>query len=80
VGIAVLVLIVGGWYYTYQLDPKQYDENYCDQYARQIDWHISVSPEDAVNINVAQTVCECNWIPNPSDTTYRGSTQCFRRY
>jgi hypothetical protein len=76
-GIAV-VLTLPNAISLYQ-EPHQNDPGYCDQYARQQEWHITITPDEFINPDVADRVCECKWMHDPDRKMYQDYVFCWRR-
>ena len=77
--IIVTVVVFGSLIFNYVQDTRQYDSNYCRDYAQWIDFRIALKPEQAINVEVAKRVCECQWHPYLPGLQYQGYTECWRR-
>lgn len=49
---------------------------YCDNYAKWIDFRIPLKPEEAVDTEIAKTICKCWWEEWPDNQMYKGITRC----
>lgn len=74
VGVLAIVFTIG-----YLEDPRQWDKNYCNDYAQFLDMRITMTYDQQINTDVAKRVCECQWRPHPEWKMYDGITECWRR-
>jgi len=87
IAIAIIVMIIAVLFaiaiYQTNTDPHVNDEDYCQQYARGLDWRITANY--AVDPAVAERVCSCTYhkfegyTGNGTGPMYPGVYYCERR-
>ena len=78
--ISIIVFLLCAYaLYIDSYDKHSGDPGYCDEYARQQEWHTSITPDEFINPKVAEKLCECKWMHDPDRRMYQDYVVCVRR-